>query len=162
VGALYTEGDASLPVDAGAAAVERARAAAQAVATPERLAALVAAGIESERGTAPSAEKAAGLFLALDRDTRAAIRAALAAAAEAQRVSEPMRNGILHRLEWLFAHYDHTSDLGDESFVVEVTLPGTIVSGNFDRLEGSTAIWRFGAARLADADFVMTATAVRE
>ena len=97
-----------------------------------------------------------------EHDVRDAIRSAIGRAGEDQKLREDMRNGILHRLEWLFAHHDHTSDLGDESFDVEITLPGTIVSGNFDRLEGSTAHWRFPAERLAGTDFVMTATSVQE
>jgi hypothetical protein len=51
-----------------------------------------------------------------------------------------------------------TEDLADERWEVRVTMPGTIMAHNADRVEGNTLIWKFGADAILDRDQVIKAT----
>lgn len=163
VGALYADGDASLALAARERILAATAAAVAPLAGPARIAPLVA---EAERlalaESGPEAKDGGDLFAGTERDLRAALRVALATALDREELNAGMRNGVLARLEWLFAREDHTDDLGDESFEVRVTLPGAVVSGNFSALEGATAIWTFEGKALVDRDVVLEAVSVRE
>ena len=65
-------------------------------------------------------------------------------------------------LEWLFTAYDHTTDIGDESFQVVVHMPGTIVAGNCDEVGGGTATWKLGGEMLRENDRVLRVVSVVE
>lgn len=99
-------------------------------------------------------------FESLENNVRSVLRETLARSLAASRVAEPTRNAILFALEWGFTSYDHTVDLADENFEVSVTLPGTLVGGNFESSSGSTARWEFEGQELDDRDVVMRAISV--
>jgi hypothetical protein len=163
---VYTQGDASLPPEAVARGIERAGKAAREVATPavlDRVRSLVseiqtlkeADGDES----ALDAELKA-LLERLETGGRAAMRSALDATLDEARVDPRTRNAVRARLEWAFTAYDHTEDLGDESFTVRVRMPGTVVDGNYDELAGGAAAWSFKGGALRDRDVVLRVVSV--
>jgi len=51
--------------------------------------------------------------------------------------------------------YEVTNDLNDESFVVKVSMPGTIVECNAEERTKNSATWKFKGTRLHDRDFVI-------
>src|SRR6185295_10529372 len=68
----------------------------------------------------------------LESDSRGSLRSSLDAALAKENVPLPTRNAIRGQLEWSFTAFDHTTDLGDESFKLIVHMPGIVVGGNFD------------------------------
>ena len=96
----------------------------------------------------------------LDQRMRDALRGGFEASLRADGLTHVMVNEALSGLEWAFARYDHTLDLGDEEFSVKLELPGTIVAGNFDALVDGRAAWKFNFDALRDRDVVLRAVSV--
>ena len=71
-------------------------------------------------------------------------------------------NAILFELEREFTEYDHALDLFYETFDVTLTLPGALVTGNFDSKDGATATWKFHAFELLVGDKTLRAVSVLE
>lgn len=135
---IYEEGDASLALDARDRVVARVVDAMRALIDVDQALAWQA--------RAQAGELADGEVSPLeDFDTRArsAARQALGLALDAEGVAWEVRNAVLFELESLIAGWDHSDDLRDESFRVAVTMPGTIVGGNFASREGARASWSF-------------------
>jgi hypothetical protein len=101
-------------------------------------------------------------FAELDREWRAALRAGLGGALASRGVAEPARNAALYALEWQLTAFDAAGDLGDESFALELRLPGTIVGGNFTRLEDGAARFEFDGRALQEGDLTLRAVSVLE
>lgn len=150
---LYTRGDASLAPRILPAILEQVRAAARAVVSFERL--FVLLDLVQQDG-----DRAGEALEELEREWRAAIRAALAAALEQNGVGAPTRNAALFALEWEFTAFDHYGDLGDEEFDVSVEMPGTIVGGNFDSSQEHEARWEFDGQELQGKDVVIRVVSV--
>jgi hypothetical protein len=161
---IYTGGDASLAPRAVAGIQEDVRRAARATVNPERIALLLAL-IERHGGGQQDEESGAEVEQALEQlevDWRGSIRSALSSGLDANGVPRPARNATLFALEWQFTAFDHWADLGDEKFSLRVTLPGTLVGGNFESSEGSSARWEFEAGELHGRDLVLRAVSVLE
>lgn len=154
---LYTRGASELPVGAHAAVLEEVRAAARATVTPRRLRALLELlqdeGAERDEGAGRALDE-------LESEWRAALRGALAAALERAALPAESQNAVLYALEWQFTAGDQADDLGDESFALSVTLPGTIVGGNFTECDGARARWTFEGKELKEHDVVLRAISV--
>lgn len=99
---------------------------------------------------------------ALEREARDLLRRTLADELVAEGIDEPLRWTMLGRLEFGFSFADHTADLSDEKFAVELSLPGTVVSGNYDELEDGRAVWHFDFDALATDDVVLRAISIVE
>jgi hypothetical protein len=69
-------------------------------------------------------------------------------------VSEIQSAGNLLTKEYLI-----TEDLNDESFVVDISVPGIIRSSNSDTLEGEFQRWQFNGADLADSTITISLVA---
>ena len=119
------------------------------------------AAIAAKRGEAVEDEEN-DLLEVLGRELREELRSGLKTELGAVGVPSPIINGVLRELETLLSHDDQTDDLTDESFKLEVTLPGTIVSGNFDELRGNQARWRWDGEALIGAEHVLEAVSVLE
>jgi hypothetical protein len=96
----------------------------------------------------------------LDSRLRDALRGALGVALRESGTDTAVVGETLTALEWAFARFDHTLDLSDEEFAVELALPGVIVSGNYDKLENGRAAWEFSFEDLRDRDVVLRAVSV--
>jgi hypothetical protein len=110
----------------------------------------------------PGAPRPRLLLEELEIRLRDTLRLALAEALGRTQMEGPMRHGVLARLEWLITAEDATTDLGDERFVLEVALPGRVVSGNFQRQDGSLVTWEFEGKDMLDRDVVLRAVSVLE
>ncbi|MEE9167841.1 MAG: hypothetical protein V3U24_10345 [Candidatus Neomarinimicrobiota bacterium] len=62
-----------------------------------------------------------------------------------------------HQMNTLEKEVTITMDLDDDSFKVFATLPGSVVSGNYDSLNGDTLGWEFSLEDFVDNDYVMEA-----
>lgn len=137
---VYTRGDASLPTEAH-----------------ERILASLVRTIESRVGVEvwkrliqDSKERESGNPLDdFEEELRAAGRASLQEALELELLAPQTRNAIMEQFEWHLTAYDHLGDLRDEKFKVVVNMPGRIVSGNFQSVEGSRAEWHFKGEQLS-------------
>jgi hypothetical protein len=140
VGAVYTEGDASLSTAALERVLGRVDARVADLVPGVRLRELY----ERERLAKPHSEAAtAEQEPDFEAELRATLRAALGEALLAESVDEGVRNAIRERLEWSLTASDQAADLGGEEFVLEVRMPGAVIDGNYDRLEGGTARFEF-------------------
>jgi hypothetical protein len=166
---IYTHGDAGLSVVDQQKILSRAAAQVDHVLPEERIRQLVSEGLQ--RAAEVEAARAAGRELpqdqedpmaAIGEETKNAVRASLRKSLAAVDLPERQKNAVLARLEWHITYYDFSDDLGDDSFRVNVTLPGTIVSGNFARVAGNRAIWDFKGERLRLGDVVLEVTSVLE
>ena len=54
--------------------------------------------------------------------------------------------------------HEITEDLGDDGFVIKVTMPGIIVGDNGESANGSTVTWTFSGAMLRDRDLELMVT----
>jgi len=70
--------------------------------------------------------------------------------------------GILDLLEEEERRFKVTQDLGDDSFLLTVKMPGIIVAGNALMIEEDEAAWQFDGADLLRGDLVLTAVSVLE
>lgn len=163
---IFTEGDASLPPSVVRAALDKADVTLRAIASRHALDRLheLARELDDARrsgGDTESLGKRLGEQLSsLEREGRRAIRAAIESSLVEAGADPRIRNAVLARLEWAFTSYDHTGDLADETFTLRVRMPGVVVDGNFDELDGEVAIWRFEGKDLQDADRSLTAVSV--
>jgi hypothetical protein len=158
---VYTQGSAALPPEAAARARSAGAGAVSALfSTPfvDDLWSDVRA-----YGAVPEEDRDTGLpspLEDLDEQMRDALRGAFEASLRADGLTHGVVNEALSGLEWAFARYDHTLDLGDEEFAVKVALPGTIVAGNFDALVDGRAAWKFSFDALRDRTVVLRAVSV--
>lgn len=157
---VFTRGDASLDPRAVEGIVARAGDAVAEVVTVPRLAAIAGHSADERAGEARPAAEAPNPLESLEQEARSVLRASVEQSLAAARVSGPTRNAVLFALEWGFTAHDHTVDLGDETFEVSVTLPGTLVGGNFGSAAGATARWEFEGEELRDRDLVLRAVSV--
>lgn len=158
VGAIFTESDAAFSLASRARVLDTVDAAV-ARAVPEGLLRrlydeLLLAKEDPERELPGE--------LDLDLRVREVLRSSLAPALEREGLAAPLRHGVLERLEWCFSSADQSADLADESLVLRVGLPGTIVEGNYDRLEDGRAVWTRSGQDVFDADIELWALSVSE
>jgi hypothetical protein len=90
-----------------------------------------------------------------DRDYRGVLRSSLKSGLERTGLPSGEANGVLHALELGLVRSDRVQDLDDESFEVEVSLPGSVVEGNFLVAEGGVARFSFKGENLRDQDVVL-------
>jgi len=163
---IYTEGDASVAPAALRRALDEATGSLRAVgsrAAIDRLRELVEKlrRLDENDGNVATVEAELGDHLRmLRREGRSAMRAAIDVALEEAGADTRIRNAVHARLEWTFTSFDHTDDLTDEKFTLRVQMPGVIVDGNFDRLDGEVALWGFEGRDLRDSDRVMRVVSV--
>ena len=124
---LFTEGDLDPAELAGV--LEEMRSASRSLITESRLGRL----LELAQSDGDAAGKA---LQEMEQEWRDLLRKTLARSLSIRDVPETAQNAVQYALEWQFTAFDHASDVGDESFVLKVKMPGTIVSGNFARIEG--------------------------
>ena len=144
LGAVYSDGDASLSAAGYERVVRELHAVVEQVITEENLRAFFDAlhDIQGDEG----AQIPEGLDL--EQRLRTASRAVISSALEREGVEEQVRHAILERLEWNFTSLDHAKDLEDEKFTLHVALPGTIVDGNYDVIVNGWATWQFDGKEL--------------
>ena len=75
-----------------------------------------------------------------------------------QGLSEGRLNAFVRRFRWHVRYEEITEDLADDKFIIEVTMPGTIIGHNADRVDGRTAAWSFGGEQLRDRDLELLVT----
>lgn len=126
--------------------------------TEERGIAAPTGNAAPERSAAPDAEP--DPFEAFEDELRGVLRATLQQELVSAGVAEPTLNAVLYSIEWGFTAFDHTTDLGDEDFKVSLTLPGVIVGGNHEGVDGSTVEWIFESQELFDKELVLRAISV--
>jgi len=162
---LYTKGDASLSPRAVPSILEAVREAAGATVALATIQAVYEANLvqEDQRNRASDEEDEGGRLLrGMEDDLHQAIREALTTALDREGVEESTRNAVLFGLEWGFTAYAHSDDIQDEKFRVQITLPGTLVAGNYDESEDGTARWEFEGEELGEHDVVLRAVSVLE
>jgi hypothetical protein len=148
---LYTHGEVALPTDLVATVVAATRAGSRAAVDAGRLGALLAL---AER----DGEAAGHALDELQRAWRGALRTALESALAG--VPVEARNAALYALEWQLTAFDRHGDAGDETFTLRLTLPGTLVSGNWTALEGGVAVWELAGEDLDARDVVLRAVSI--
>jgi hypothetical protein len=148
---LCTEGD--LPTSELAGVLEEVRSASRSLVTEARLDHL----LELVRTDGEAAGKE---LVNMEQEWRALLRGTLAEALAKRGVPETARNAAQYALEWQFTAFDHSSDVGDESFSLKVKMPGTIVSGNFASTADGVAHFRFDGRALQERDVVLRAVSV--
>jgi hypothetical protein len=140
-------GPAGIPAEKIQSVLLRIEDAFDRIVTKEAMAAILA-GPEAERGKA---------FEDLKARARAAAEKVLDeefAGAPYAEVLKKIRDDVAREtLEW-----EITNDLGDETFIVKVDMPGNIVQSNGDKIEGNRVQWRFNAEKFRDADCVLSVT----
>ncbi len=156
---LFTEGRAELSAASAVRVRGAVRSAIAREVSREHVAQLVAK-ILPENGVTNGTED--DELSSFEASTRDLLRRTLESALAAEGVGASTRNAVRGELEWRFTHLDHTTDLGDDKFELTVKLPGTIVGGNADSIDGSTAIWKFEGQTLRDRERVLTAVSVLE
>jgi len=137
--AIYTEGQASLSSAGHARTLARLDRALQDVLSLEHVQAFFDAVYLASRDEGEELPDE----LDLEELLRDAARATLESSLAAEGLPAEVRNAVRERLEWNFSSLDQADDLGDENFVVRVTMPGDVVGGNYDGLDGRTASWEF-------------------
>ncbi len=99
----------------------------------------------------------------LEHEVRETLRSSLNNSLAKAKLTDEQRNRCLARLEWLLAASDHGDDLADESFRVELTLPGQVIAGNFGaQATGGKVRWEFKGSELNDREIILRATSVVE
>jgi hypothetical protein len=155
---IYTEGDASVPPAALRRALQQVDGSLRTIgsrAAIDNVRNLIEQLRLAEQGSRDreAIEKQLGAQLeTFERDGRAAMREAIEVALEEAGVEGRIRNAVRARLEWAFTSFDHTGDLSDEKFTLRVRMPGVIIDGNFDEVDGEVAVWSFEGRDLRDAD----------
>jgi len=157
LGAVYMDGDGSLSTAAYQRAVTRLHAVIDRTIVPETVAGLfdrISDGKQAGAELPPEFD--------LERQLRDGARTVIAEALEGEGIAPEVRHAVLERLEWNFTSYDHAQDIADEKFKLNVTMPGTIVDGNFDELDGNTARWTFEGTQLHGASRDLRVVSVLE
>ncbi len=67
-------------------------------------------------------------------------------------------SAFLVRFEDTRRDFEITTDLGDDTFEITLSLPGVIVGSNADEASSSSAQWRFSGRRMRDRDVELLAT----
>ncbi|MEM7309217.1 MAG: hypothetical protein AAF682_21210 [Planctomycetota bacterium] len=157
----YTHGSAELSPDAGAAAVLAVESAVTGLLTDdfvgdvwERVRAWAVLPDEERLAVRPSPLEE------LEERLRDQLRSSVARALTAHGTSEEAVNETLFAVEWNLTDYDHSMDLADEKFRVEVEMPGTIVGGNYASVEEGRAVWTLEIGDLNDRDRTMRVVSV--
>ena len=156
--AVYTEGDATLPTAAFERTERRLKRAVADVISLERIQSLFDAVYYASHHEGAEV----GDEHDLEELLRETARTTLETSLDEEGVEPEVQNAVRERLEWNFTSYDHAQDLEDEKFVVRVTLPGVVVDGNHDLLEGRTATWKFEGPALFGAARTMRVVSVLE
>lgn len=165
VGALYERGSATLPAE-GAKRVRESVRSAIAYATDdesirELIRVLLPDGNHIVVDVTPGLKEPGPMEL-FEGKLRDTLRTTLARALEHEEVAAEERHGVLYQLESGFTEYDRTVDLGDEEFELSVTMPGTVVAGNFTAARGGTATFAFKGDQLRGQELVLRAVSVVE
>ncbi|MFH1733748.1 MAG: hypothetical protein ABIE92_03480 [bacterium] len=71
-----------------------------------------------------------------------------------------LQTEIIHVSDMLELRHQITEDLMDESFSVNVDLPGRIINSNAEGMDTGVLLWNFNGEDLADADYVIEATSL--
>lgn len=140
---IWTEGDGSLPASAAAEIVARVQEAQAALVTDELVRRCDAFDAEEDAG-----DEREHPLETLERALRETLRATLADELVRRRVPLKTRNAVLYAAEHALTTSDATNDLHDEAFTIRVGMPGTIVAGNHQRLEGGRAVWELDGEEL--------------
>ena len=101
-------------------------------------------------------------FAALEQDVRTALRQGLGGQLAGAGFGDEPRQAALARLDLELAALSHTDDLGDETFKVAVHMPGVIVAGNHDAIDGSAATFTFEGKDLRDREVTLRVVSVVE
>jgi len=164
---IYTQGDASLPVEASRDIVAGAAEQVGKIVTAERFRQAYAE--EEEKGRLRKLAQQRGErwreepggFDRMADQGRETLRRTLTDQMARHGVAERVQNAVLERLEWNLAYRDQTSDLGDETLRFKVALPGTLVGGNFDHEDRGMACYEVKGKLLEGGDVVLTAVSVQ-
>jgi len=158
---LWTDGRAELAVEGQLRVLAGLDAALERLVTAEELRAILSGLLDRarlERDQSASAER----LVVLERELRETLRRTLTSALDAESVPLAARNAVLGQLESSITAVDQTGDLGDESFVTRVRMPGTIVGGNHLRLEEGAAVFEVAGLDLRDRTHVLRVVSVVE
>ncbi len=147
---IYVHSDSSLPTQEWKRIVDSVVEAALKPASAERLSMI--RRLSDERDRQPSHLKGENPFEELEEEMRARLREQLTSSLDSAGLPLKVRNAVLERLERHLTDMGHTDDLGDESFKIKVRMPGTIVGGNYDSVDGATASFSFQGEDLRDRD----------
>ncbi len=167
LGALYTEGDASVSLATRKLILDQSVAAVRRFLTgpllEEVLDEIDRLAKETRRVTVyPAPPRPPSPFERLETEFRNCVRGAFTEALTGSEVPAGIRNGILSRFEWLITGEDVTVDLADEDFTIEVVLPGRLVSGNYQSESGRAAVWTFKGEALKEGPVLLRAVSVLE
>lgn len=88
--------------------------------------------------------------------------AVVQAAAPALARDEARLSRLREQLRLLRRSFEVTEDLGDEAFVVRLTLPGRLIAHDADGVEGGALVWRFHGQDLRDRRHTLLAESVVE
>jgi hypothetical protein len=158
----YVLGDATLPAAAASEVRANVEQGLARVIDEQRLRAIL------ELLCAPSGDRKPGEALAgarlgtLESETRSALRTGTRAALAGVHAAPALANAVLAQLESNLTALDQTNDLNDERFRLRLQLPGTLVGGNYDKVEGGAAVWEFQGESLQDREIVLRAVSVVE
>lgn len=150
-------------IDAGAAALEAERAWPQEVALSLRTAALEFADrfdiaeASTLLGRPRTPERDAALE-GVKREFMEGLHAAIKASLDRFALPQDQVKRFIDAALAERARRQATEDLADERWVVRVTMPGTIIAHNADRVEGNTLVWEFTAEAIMDRDQTVRAT----
>lgn len=110
------------------------------------------------------AEELDGALTRMHAESRDAIREEVVRTLAEARISSEEQNAVAFALEREFTAYDHSVDVSDETFEVSVTLPGELVTGNFESLEyfDPKAYWKIEGHELLLGDVTLRAVSVVE
>ncbi len=156
--AIYSEGQASLSTAGHARTLARLERAALDVVSVER----VQAFFDAVHVVAHDEAAEMPAEVDLQELLREAMRETIESSLADEGLQSEVRNAVRERLEWNYSSYDQAEDLGDEDFVVRVTMPGDVVGGNFDALDGCTATWEFNGEALFGSERQLEVVAVVE
>lgn len=157
LGAVYTDGDGTLSAAAYGRALARLHTSIDTVFSAANVGAFFDALVAAQM-----ADTSVPAKLDLEQQLRVAARTVIASTFDEEGVDPEVRNAVLERLEWNFTSHDLAQDISDEEFRLNVSMPGTIVDGNFDEREGSTASWTFEGTDLRGSARVLRVVSVLE
>ena len=159
--AIYLEGGAELSV-AGLERVRQSlRAAVLARLDEGRLERLFEAWRAAEASESDQTELP--LDVDLEKQARAAVRAALPAALESEGLAPGLVNAVLERVEWAFTAVDDANDRADETLRLKLRLPGRLVGGNYGQVDAAgRAVWEIKDEAWRSGELVLRAVSVLE
>jgi len=162
----YALGNASMRTAAAAAAREYVDHALAGVISEARLREILelvcAPALDRQVAREQQKEAAGARLSAIEGETRATLRKSAREGLASVRADPEITNAILAQLESSLTGLDQTNDLGDEDFQLRLSLPGTIVGGNYDSLEKNTACWKFKGSELQDRELTLRAVSLVE